>query len=366
MRGHPDDETIAAFREGLLPARRAARIAAHLAECPRCAEVDAQLAAVTAALARIPTPPMPASLTARLDAALAAEVAARSAAGASPAPADSAEGAAPTAPPAPAAPAGPAAGPATGPATAGPADRSAAADRTASPAAHAHRGPGTGPEHTGPGNTSPGHTGPGHAGPGRGGPGHRGPGRRGGRPRAGSRLWLRIASVAAAVVVLAGGGYAIARVVSGGQELSSSSSGAAGGSAASRPSGSALAPEAEPRAPTEGLPLVASGTTYRAGQLPAQVAAVLKRYPAHGHVNAAPSAAGAGAAAFPHLAECVSHVAAGQRPRLVDVARYGSQPAAVIVVSVPGTATVRVSVVRPGCSAQGGDVISQFSMPAPG
>ena len=37
MRGHPDDETIAAFREDLLPARRAARIAAHLAECPRCA-----------------------------------------------------------------------------------------------------------------------------------------------------------------------------------------------------------------------------------------------------------------------------------------------------------------------------------------
>jgi hypothetical protein len=343
MRGHPDDETIAAFREDLLPARRAARIAAHLAECPRCAEVDAQLAAVTAALARTPTPPMPASLTARLDAALAAEVAARSAASASPAHADSAGGAAPA-----------------GPAAAGPADRPAAADRTASPAAHAHRGPGTGPEHTGQGRTGPGHTGPGHTGPGRG-----RPGRRAGRPRAGSRLSLRIASVAAAVVVLAGGGYAIARVVSGGQELSTSSSSAASGSAASRPSGSALAPEAAPRAPTQGLPLVASGTTYRAGQLPAQVAAVLKRYPAHGHVNAAPPAA-AGAAAFPHLAACVSHVAAGQRPRLVDVAHYGSQPAAVIVVPVPGTATVRVSVVGPGCSAQGGDVITQFSMPAPG
>src|SRR6185437_16629203 len=307
MRGHPDDETIAAFREDLLPARRAARIAAHLAECPRCAEVDAQLAAVTAALARTPTPPMPASLTARLDAALAAEV----------------------------------------------------ADRTASAAAHAHRGPGTGPEHTGQGRTGPGHTGPGHTGPGRG-----RPGRRAGRPRAGSRLSLRIASVAAAVVVLAGGGYAIARVVSGGQELSTSSSSAASGSAASRPSGSALAPEAAPRAPTEGLPLVASGTTYRAGQLPAQVAAVLKRYPAHGHVNAAPPAA-AGTAAFPHLAACVSHVAAGQRPRLVDVAHYGSQSAAVIVVPVPGTATVRVSVVGPGCSAQGGDIITQFSMSAP-
>jgi hypothetical protein len=95
------------------------------------------------------------------------------------------------------------------------------------------------------------------------------------------------------------------------------------------------------------------------------VAAVLKRYPAPGHVSAAPSA-GAGTAAFPHLAECVSHIAGGQHPRLVDIARYGSRPAAVIVVPVPGTTTVHVSVVGPGCSGQGGDIIHQFSMPAPG
>jgi hypothetical protein len=329
MRGHPGDEIIAAFREDLLPARRAARIAAHLAECPRCAGIDAQLAAVTAALARTPTPPMPASLAARLDAALAAEAAARSAGGASAGHADPAAGAAP----------------------AGPADR-AGAGRAAPPAARAHRGPGTGP---------------GHAGPRPSGPGPTGPGRRAGRPRAGSRLSLRIAAAAAAVVVLAGGGYAIARVVSaGGQETAASSSGAAAsGKAASRPSGSAQGPEAAPRVPAGGLPLVASGTTYRAGQLPAQVAAVLKRYPAH--VSAAPpGAAGAGAAAFPHLDECVSHVAGGQHPRLVDIARYGTQPAAVIVVPVPGTTTVHVSVVGPGCSGQGGDIIHQFSMPAPG
>ena len=96
MRDHPDGETIAAFREDQLPGRKAARIAAHLAECPRCAEVDAQLAAVTAALARTPAPPIPASLAARLDAALAAEIAARSAAGVSAGHADSAEHAAPT------------------------------------------------------------------------------------------------------------------------------------------------------------------------------------------------------------------------------------------------------------------------------
>jgi len=342
MRGHPGSETIAAFREDLLPARRAARIAAHLRECPRCAEVDAQLAAVTAALARTPTPPMPVSLSARLDAALTAEVAARSAAGASPGHADSAEGA-------------DRAGAAD---RAAPADRRSPAERAAAPAG---RGPGTGP----------GDTGPGHTGPGRGGPGRGGPGRRAGRPRAGSRLSLRIAAVTAAVVVLAGGGYAISRVVAGGQETSSASSSgaAASGSAASRSAGSALAPEAVPRAaPTAGLPLVASRTTYRAGQLPAQVTAVLKRYPAHGQVSAAPPAAAgaAGKAGFPHLAGCVSHVAGGQGPRLVDIARYGTRPAAVIVVPVPGTATVRVSVVGPGCSGQGGDIITQFFMPAPG
>jgi hypothetical protein len=341
VRGHPGSETIAAFREDLLPARKAARIAAHLRECPRCAEIDAQLAAVTARLAAAPAPPMPASLAARLDAALAAEVAARAAAGAPAGHAGSADDAARATSAGPAVPAGPA--------PAGP-------DRAASPA---RGGPGTGPGHPGPG-----HSGPGHSGPGRG-----GPGRRAGRPRAGSRLSLRIAAAAAAVVVLAGGGYAIVRVVSaGGQETSASSSGAAAsGSAEGRPSGSALAPEAGPRVPAASLPLVASGTRYRAGQLPAQVAAVLKRHPAHGHIGAAPPAAGAaGAAAFPHLAECVSHVAGRQRPRLVDIAHYGTRPAAVIVVPVPGTAKVQVTVAGPGCSGQGGDIITQFSMPAPG
>jgi len=164
------------------------------------------------------------------------------------------------------------------------------------------------------------------------------------------------------VVVLAGGGYAIARVA-GSQEISSTSSGAASGSSASRPAGSGLAPEAVPRAPA-GLPLVASGTRYRAGQLPAQVAAVLKRFPASGHIGAAPAAAGV--AAFPHLDQCVSHVAGRQRPRLVDLAHYGTQPAAVIVVPVPGTADVHVTVAGPGCSGRGGDIITQFSMPAPG
>ncbi len=317
MRGHVNGETMAAFREDLLPARKAARVAAHLASCPRCAELDAQLAAVTAILARTPAPPMPASLTARLDAALAAEVA------------RSAE-------------AGPAADAAPG-----------------------HAGPG----HAGPEQAGPGHAGPGHAGPGHAGPGHAGPGRRAGRrPHGASPRSLRLAAAAAAVVILAGGGYTIARVVlTGNSTGSASSSGAEGsGSSAGHRSAAGLAPEAVPRAgSTAGLPVVASGTHYQAGQLPTQVRAVLARYP----TTASPGRFGQAAAAaraFPGLAACVSHVAGGQRPRLVDIARYGTRPAAVIVVPVTGTSMVRVWVVGTGCPGQGGDIITRFSMPVTG
>jgi hypothetical protein len=303
---------MAAFREDLLPARKAARVAAHLASCPRCAELDAQLAAVTAILARAPAPPMPASLPARLDAALAAEVA-----------------------------------------------RSAEAG-SAGDAAPGHAGPGpTGPGHAGTGPTGPGHAGPGHAGPGR---------RAGRRPRGTSPRSLRLAAAAAAVVILAGGGYTIARVVLTGNSTGPASSSGAAGSASSagHRSAAGLAPEAVPRAgSTAVLPVIASETHYQAGQLPDQVRAVLARYPTTGSPGQFGHAAAA-ARAFPGLTACLSHVTGGQRPRLVDLARYGTRPAAVIVVPVTGTSMVRVWVVGTGCSGQGSDIITRFSMPVTG
>ncbi len=276
-------QRLAEFREGLLPARKAAGIAAHLRECPSCAEADAQLAAVTAILASTPAPPMPASLAERLDAALAVEIA-RSAGAAS------STGAA-------------------SPAGATPADGAASPAGTASPAGDAP--PARSPV-------------PGE------GTGHR-EGTAAGRDRAGRRapwrLPLRLATAAAAVVILAGGGYAIARVLSPGTtgESASTASGSASRSALSGPAASALPHEAAPAAPgaavTGGLPLIASGTHYRARQLPAQVGAVLKRYPSPPRP---PGAAGS-ARSFPQLAACVSHLAGGQRPQLVDIASYGSQ-----------------------------------------
>ena len=320
MRDHPDDETIAAFREDLLPGRRAARIAAHLAECPRCAEVDAQLAAVTAALARTSTPPMPASLAARLDAALAAEIA-RSAP-ASPSEAASAAGAAtPAGAASPASAASPAGAPAPVPGEhpgrrSGPAARRETAGRRAAPG------------------------------------------------RAPRRLSLRLAAAAAAVVIVAGGGYAIAHVLSAGNTGTSASSSGASAThgAASAPSASGRGPEAAPGALAGVLPVVASGTRYRPGHLPGQVGAVLRRQPAPASSpSRARTTPAVGGARFLNLAACVDHVARGAQPLLVDLAYYDSHPAAVIVVPGPGAGRLHVWVVGPGC-----DVITQVSMPVPG
>jgi hypothetical protein len=329
VRGHVDEQALAAFREGLLPARKAARITAHLATCQRCAETDAQLAAVTTILARTPAPPMPASLAARLDAALAAEIA-RSATVSPSAAASPAD----TASPAAAFPDG-----APAPGTVSPAG-AAPSDGAASPAGAPVRGERAGRR----GRTAAG----------------RDPAAR--RP-APWRLAPRLAAAAAAVVILAGGGYAIARVLSPGHTGRSSSSAAS--PVISGPPASGRAPEAAPAAGR--LPLVASGTHYRSGLLPAQVGAVLKRYPAPGISPGQPRARPTlPVTAFPNLAACVDHVAGSERPQLVDLAHYGTRPAAVIVVPAPGTGKLNVWVVGPGCSAQGGDVIATFSMPLPG
>jgi hypothetical protein len=94
------------------------------------------------------------------------------------------------------------------------------------------------------------------------------------------------------------------------------------------------------------------------------VRAVLKRHPPFApSPKAAPVVS---TAAFPHLAACVSGLAGGRHPRLVDIARYGTRPAAVIVVPTAGTSAMRVWVVGTGCAAQGGDVIARLSVPAPG
>ena len=72
---HLDYEALADFAEGILDDATATSAEAHLADCDDCRRRAAEVAEVSRVLARAPTPPMPAHLVDRLDAALAAEAA---------------------------------------------------------------------------------------------------------------------------------------------------------------------------------------------------------------------------------------------------------------------------------------------------
>ena len=198
MRGHADAATVAAFREELLSARKAAQVSAHLAACPRCAALEAQLAEVTTVLSRATAPPMPDALTARIQAALAAEAAAR----------------ATDAPPLAAAAAG--------------------AGAAAPGAAGENGSPGTnGQDRT-----------------------RRAAGSRTGwRGHGRSWLALRVAAVTAAVVVIAGGGYGVAQLLTGSPAVT----GAASSTGAAAPNIKVKGPVAGGLNPASG-PAASSGT----------------------------------------------------------------------------------------------------------
>jgi hypothetical protein len=316
MISHPDADTLAACREGLLGRRRSARIRAHLARCSRCASLDHELAAVTSLLASAPAPKIPDELAARLDTVLAAESAAR------------ARGESPAADGIPATAGGI---PATAGATTG------AADGGSGPAGQA------GPRPSRPRSTRP------------------------------ARPWrvtaLRAASVTAALLVIAGGGYGVSRLLQGGNSaenppvsggshsLPSAAPGVHvprhGGNSAPGPPGAGL------MIPSGGVSLVHSGTDYQPGQLTAQAEAVLARGPAQ--------SGGQSTSPVPTtLAGCVRLLAGLARPILADEASYGGQPATIIIRAPAGTRPGHVWVVVPGCSAAGRRLISTAVLPASG
>lgn len=297
------------FREGLLPRRKTARVAAHLAHCPQCAGVDAQLADLPALLASAPAPPMPDALTDRIAAALAAEAAARSAV--VPAGATAARAAA------------------DGDATPAQPDDAAAGARGRR-AKRAARTPS------------------------------------GGR----SRLALRIATAAAVIVVVAGGGYGVSRLFSSGAAPVTAGGPGAGPAAGHSASKAEMGPsqngaarpgtkEHAAASGAGGYHIVRSGTDYRSGQLGAQVRAVLPRF--GGPVAPHASATFNSPAPLTALSSCLAHVAGNQRPRLVDVARYNGKPATVIVLPA-GANTLRVLVVGPGCSAAAKDLLASTTL----
>ena len=77
MTRHVSTDAVARFHEGDLSPRKAARVQAHLADCPRCSETSDNLARVTTMLASTTVPPIPDHLATRIQSALATEAAQR-------------------------------------------------------------------------------------------------------------------------------------------------------------------------------------------------------------------------------------------------------------------------------------------------
>jgi len=332
VREHADAETLAAFREELLSRRKAARVSAHLAACPRCAELDAQLTEVSALLTTSVTPPMPDALTARIEAAIAAEAAARAVTTA-----DGALGAADGSRAA-----------ADGSRAAADGSRGAADGGRAVGAA----GAGTGPRDRAARPSRP----------------ARGPGR--------SWLALRVVAVTAAVVVVAGGGYGVAKLLTANPEPGTSVGAGSAGAPASRanskapavPSGALRVPGGEGAAGSSSphSPVVSSGTNYQPGQLEAQVSALLAQYGTRAAANQGSSPANQPAISPKPISTCVQHVTGGKRPLLVDRAKYQGRPATVIVTRGATPGTVRAVVVAGACTAAPGNVLARTTFPHSG
>jgi len=331
--GHFSAEELADYREGTVSTRKAARIGTHLSGCARCADLDLGLASVSSLLASLPVPAMPDLLAERLDIALAAEVRA---------------GAPPYA-----------------------STTAALAD------SHGMRDGGT---------------------PARAGAADHGdhiPGRpdlpaRSGRDRPRLRMpgWssplvLRGLALAGAAAVVVGAGYLLASGQdTSGNRTGSTNTAASGAPVSRRPSAvnGSMSPAAAPgqrelRYRQNGLYATATLLTSNADYTPANLADQIRqevtssaRFPgsASEPTNQSQSAAPApaGAVNVPQLEGCVSKVAAGQRVRLVDIARYLGRPAAVIVLEPDAAArTLNVVVVGLACSASNSDILAQVSVP---
>jgi hypothetical protein len=330
MMGHPDADTLAACREGLLGRRRSSRIRAHLARCSRCASLDHELTAVSTLLASAPAPRIPDELAARLDTVLATESAARTR-GESPA----ADGVPATADGIPATTDG----------------VPAAAGATASPAGapDAPAGRRVAPENRA--------------------------GSRPGRPRTARppRPWrvtaLRAASVTAVLLVIAGGGYGLSRLLHTSGGVSSTSREAGGssgaGSAVQAPNAGGGSGTGPSRAGNmlggSGVPVVHSGTDYQPGQLATQANTTLAGYRAKSSGRAASAAS---PSSFT-MDGCLKFAGA-TRPSLVDEARYGGQSATVIIRAPAGRQPGKVWVIAPSCSAADRHLIKFAELPASG
>lgn len=329
MTRHIRADKLASYQAGDLGTRESARVRAHLDGCARCAAAADDLAAVSTVLASVPAPPMPADVTARIEAALAAEAASR------------------------------AASPAV-PASRGPAPAASGGDTATgrAPARSIKRWPGgwlRSPVTL--------------------------------RVATGAAVAVVVLGGGFAAIRLAGSpGSSGPSATSG-----STAGGAAAGASKSRNQAApALAPAPSLSYSADGrakpFTVVSSPGDLGPGNLVREVSGLLlgsESQPASS-ASPAPSTAPSGQRSAPGsraaegrisgipgfapatLEACVTRVADGGEVRLVETSRYQGRKALVIVVAPAGGGPSRIWVVGTGCSATASDVIAQKALPGAG
>ena len=357
MRRHVSAEVIALLREGEVSARKAGRITAHLSACADCAGIDSDLAAVPGMLAAVQLPPMPDTITERLQLAIASEATARTAAsaaaGAVPAVSLTDAGASSLA--------------ATGAEIDSGADSGAGAGAEASPGTDAEE---------------PGLT------PGRPDLPERARGRswRFRMPDWSSPLVLRGLAAAGAVVVIAGAGLLFVH----GQAGQEGSANSGSGGAAAGPRHPAPLPGVTGEGLSHGRYSAVNGPVSLNYRLNGKIATARALTSHHNYtkLNLAPlvhkdvasaasiqktvpsssrpaSPATFGGIRVPTLIGCLTKIAAGRSVLVADIARYLGGPATIVVLRPSaGSQVLDVVVVGLTCSSAAPDIIAELTVPA--
>lgn len=329
MTRHLSPETLALHREGAVSASEAAHVRAHLAACPGCLAIDAQLADLPSLLSVTPWPPMPQAVQVRIQIAIAHESVARGAARRAP---DAGVAAA-----------------ATDDAGTRQADEFAPAQIPGRPDLPERR-------------------------------------RRFLRLRTldwSSPLILRGFAAAGAVVVLVGIGMLFANARSSTPSAGGTSAGAPVHSAASRPTaaGNQLAQRPLAESPVSvnyrlngqmaTTTALVSDANFDKHSLPGEVRRNVARFPgmpSGGTLRAGPEISGKAAnlpAGFdvPQLESCLNTVASGRIVLVTEIARYLGTPAAIIVLRSAGADVFDVVVVGFACSSGNPAIITTLTVP---
>jgi anti-sigma factor ChrR (cupin superfamily) len=310
---HVDAETLARYRDGDLHGWHAWRVRAHLARCPECSDVNADLAQVTALLASVPEPPMPDYLSARIQGALAHEASLRAAS----APARPATVSASSAAPASAEPAGGA-------------DRNLGRNRHQRSARELLR-------------------------------------RWSG---AGSQGRLRLATAAVALVVVVAGGYEIA-VHAGGSSSPSPSSAPRAAPAAGAPVSYGPPLSYEHSGQANSVKPITTNTDFTASKLTSEVSGLSRyeQFPSAGPNHAVSPAVPTTGPTFRSIpvaamSGCVNRIADGALVLLVDIGKFQGTPAWIIITDVSQTGPKQIWVVSTGCSASRSDILDHAVLAA--